>query len=50
MNEIELINLLENKGKKVGRKVERAILALSPEERLDSLADIIIERILEEKR
>ena len=50
MNEIKLINQAQNKGNKVGRKVELAILTMSPEERLDSLADIIIERIIEENK
>ncbi len=50
MNQIELINQAQDKVKKVGRKVKLAISTLSPEERLDSLANIVIERILEENQ
>lgn len=35
--------------KKVGRKVTSAIATLSSEDRLNSIADLIIERLLEEK-
>lgn len=49
MNQIELINQAQEKVKKVGRKVNLAISALSPEDRLNTIADIIIERILEER-
>ncbi len=50
MNQVKLINQAQNIDKKVGRKVKLAILTMSPEERLDSLADIIIERIIEENK
>jgi hypothetical protein len=50
MNQLKLINQAQEKGKKVGRKVKLAISTLSSEERLDSLADIVIERILEENK
>ncbi len=36
--------------KKVGRKVTPPITPLSPEEVLNTLADIIIERILEDRK
>ncbi len=35
--------------KKVGRKVIPAITTLSSEDRLNTIADLIIERLLEEK-
>ena len=50
MNQLKLTNQAQEKGKKVGRKVKFAISTLSPEERLDSLANIVIERILEENQ
>ena len=50
MNPKESVNKTQDRVKKAGRKVKFAISAMSPEERLNSLADIVIERIIEESR
>lgn len=50
MNELELKNQDQEKVKKAGRKIAPPVSPLSSEEILNTLADIIIERILEEKR
>ena len=50
MNEQELKNQALEKIKKAGRKIVPPIPPLSSDEILNTLADIIIERILEEKR
>ncbi len=49
MNELQLKTHTQNKAKKPGPKVILAIENLSFEERLDFLANLIIERILEER-
>lgn len=48
MNTLGSKNQAQGKVKKAGRKVRLAVQNLSPEELLNSLADIIIERITEE--
>ncbi|MGH7203677.1 MAG: hypothetical protein ACREHC_04510 [Candidatus Levyibacteriota bacterium] len=47
MNKIQLKNHAQEDVKKAGRKVNLALTSLSPEDRLNSIADIIIERVLE---
>lgn len=49
MNEPQLKTKIQYQAKKVGRKVRFTIENLSSEERLDSLANLIIERVLEER-
>ncbi len=50
MNDQELQNKAQEKVKKAGRKIVPPIPPLSSDEILNTLADIIIERILEEKK
>ncbi len=50
MNTLKPVNQAQSNIKKVGRKVKLALSDLSPDERLDTLADIIIERIFEESK
>ena len=50
MNEQELKIQAQEKIKKAGRKIVPPIPPLSSDEILNTLADIIIERILEEKK
>lgn len=50
MNDQELQNKAQVKIKKAGRKITPPVSPLSSEEILNTLADIIIERILEEKK
>ncbi|MBU1000733.1 hypothetical protein KKE78_05070 [Patescibacteria group bacterium] len=49
MNQLRLQNHTQTQVKKVGRKVRLPMSTLSIEDRLNSIADIIIERILEER-
>lgn len=49
MNTVKLNNHALGKPQITGRKVKLSVSTISPEERLNTIVDIIIERMLEER-